>query len=270
MDREIILKTSVDVAHIRRACRIAERVIKALAPYVRPGFTTRELDRLAERFLRENGAASSLKGYRGFPACLCASVNNVAAHGVPTDAPLEEGDVVTLDITVHVDGWHGDAAWTFLAGGRSAPRAGVDARRLLQGAWAASVAGVGSVAAGKTFGDVGAAIQEAARRHGCAVVEDYVGHGIGQGMHEDPQVPNFGQAGTGGRIVAGMVFTIEPMVTLGSPGLEVAPDGWTLATRDGSLAAQFEHTVAVFRDRVEVLTFSGDLSAHLDFPPALP
>jgi methionyl aminopeptidase len=269
MEREIILKTSVDVAHIRRACRVAERVIRALAPFVRPGFSTLELDRLAERFLRENGAESSLKGYRGFPACICTSVNNVAAHGVPTAAPLEEGDVVTLDITVTVDGWHGDAAWTFIAGGKSSPGAGVDARRLVLGAWAASVAGVGAVAAGKSFGDVGAAIQDAARRHGCAVVEDYVGHGIGQGLHEDPQVPNFGQPGMGGRIVAGMVFTIEPMVTLGAPGLTVAPDGWTLATRDGSLAAQFEHTVAVFRDRVEVLTFTGDLSAHLDFPPAL-
>jgi methionyl aminopeptidase len=269
MEREIVLKTSVDVARIRRACRIAERVIKALAPFVRSGFTTRELDRLAERFLRENGAAPSLKGYRGFPASLCTSINNVAAHGVPRDAPLEQGDVVTLDLTVNVEGWHGDTAWTFIAGGASSARPGVDARRVVNGAWAATVAGIGAVAAGKTFGDVGAAIQEAARRHGCSVVEDYVGHGIGQGMHEDPQVPNFGQAGAGGRIVAGMVFTIEPMVTLGSPGLEVAPDGWTLATRDGSLAAQFEHTVAVFRDRVEVLTFSGDLSAHLDFPPPL-
>jgi methionyl aminopeptidase len=269
MDRDIVLKTSVDVARIRKACRIAERVIRALAPYVRPGFTTRELDRLAERFLRENAAGSSLKGYRGFPSSLCASVNNVAAHGVPTNIPLEEGDVVTLDITVEVGGWHGDAAWTFIVGGRTAPRTGVDARRLVSGAWAANVAGVRAVAAGRTFGDVGAAIQEAARRHGCTVVEDYVGHGIGQGMHEDPQVPNFGQPGAGGRIVAGMVFTIEPMVTLGDAALSVAPDGWTLATRDGSLAAQFEHTVAVFRDRVEVLTFSGDLADCLDFPPAL-
>jgi len=269
MDREIILKTSVDVARIRRSCRVAERVLRALAPYVRPGFTTRELDRLAERFLRENGAEPSLKGYRGFPACLCASVNNVAAPGVPTEVPLEEGDVVSLDITVNIEGWHGDAAWTFIAGGRAARRGGADSRRLVGGAWAACVAGVGAVAAGRTFGDVGAAIQDAARQRGCSVIQDYVGHGIGQGMHEDPQVPNFGQPGTGGRIVAGMVFTIEPMVTLGDSGLAVAPDGWTLATRDGSLAAQFEHTVAVFRDRVEVLTFSGNLADCLDFPPVL-
>lgn len=269
MDREIILKTSVDVARIRRACRIAERVMRMLAPFVRPGFSTRELDRLTERFLRENGAASSLKGYRGFPACLCASVNNVAAHGVPTGAALEAGDVVSLDLTVNVEGWHGDAAWTFLAGGTGNSAGSADARRLVAGAWAANVAGIRAVAAGKTFGDVGAAVQAAARAHGCAVVEEYVGHGIGQGMHEDPQVPNFGRPGVGGRIVAGMVFTIEPMVTLGEPRLETGPDGWTLSTRDGSLAAQFEHTVAVFRDRVEVLTFSGDLADHLDFPPAL-
>jgi methionyl aminopeptidase len=269
MDREIILKTSVDVARIRRACRIAERVIRKIAPYVRPGFTTRQIDQLAERFLRENGAEPSLKGYRGFPACLCASVNNVAAHGVPTDTPIEQGDVVTLDLTVNVEGWHGDAAWTFLAGGRSKAGTSVDARRLVTGAWAANVAGIRAVAAGKTLGDVGSAIQEAARGHGCTVVEEYVGHGIGQSMHEDPQVPNFGQSGTGIRIVAGMVFTIEPMVTLGSPALTTAPDGWTLATKDGSLAAQFEHTVAVFRDKVEVLTYTGDLADHLDFPPEL-
>ncbi len=264
MERATSLKTALDVSRIRRACHLAERCLRSLAPFVVPGVTTRGLDALAERFLRESGAEPALKGYRGFPGSICVSVNNVAAHGVPTDAALENGDVVSLDITTRVDGWHGDAAWSFVAGKPAA-----DTRRLLRGAWAACTAGITAVRAGAQLGDVGFAIQEAARRHGCSVVEDYVGHGIGREMHEDPVVANFGERGTGTRIVAGMVFTVEPMVTLGAGTLRVEPDGWTLATTDGSLAAQFEHTIAVYRDRVEVLTVAAGLPANLDFPPAL-
>ena len=202
-------------------------------------------------------------GTGAFPGTICASVNNVAAHGIPTAAQLEEGDVLTLDITVSVNGWHGDAAWTFLVGG-----GGPDARRLLRAAWAANLAGIRAARAGGRLGDVGEAVQEAARRHGCSVIEDYVGHGIGRVMHEDPMVPNFGQHDTGTRIVPGMVFTVEPMLNLGSQATHVSSDGWTLVTTDGSLSAQFEHTVAVFRDYTEVLTFEhGDIFASLDFPP---
>jgi methionyl aminopeptidase len=263
VEREISLKTSVDVAYIRRACRVAENCLSFLKDHVRVGVTTRELDRLADGFLLRNGAQPSLRGYRGFPGCICASVNNVAAHGVPTDLQLEEGDILSLDITVSVAGWHGDSAWTYIVGEGSP-----DSRRLLKAAWDACVSGVREARAGNRIGDVGSAIQEAARRHGCSVIEDYVGHGIGRAMHEDPMVLNFGDQDTGMRIVPGMVFTVEPILSLGRPEVAVALDGWTLAAADGSLSAQFEHTVAVFRDYTEVLTYSrGDIFAHIDFPP---
>jgi len=265
MDAEISLKTSVDVARIRRVCRIVEKCFHYLAPCVRAGISTEELERLAGRFLDAQGAQAALRGFRGFPGCICTSVNNVAAHGIPTNRLLETGDVLTIDITASVDGWHGDAAWTFLVG-----EADADRRRLIRGAWAATLAGIRVAVAGNHIGDVGAAIQEAARKHGCSVIEDYVGHGIGRVMHEDPMVPNFGSPDTGPRIVSGMVFTIEPILTLGAADVHVSSDGWTLVTGDGSLSAQFEHTIAVFRDYTEVLTFSNrDLFSFAELPPAL-
>lgn len=265
MDGQISLKTSVDVARVRRACRAAERCLRSLAPCVRAGISTAELDRLASRFLDEGGAVAALRGYRGFPGSICTSVNNVAAHGIPSNRLLETGDVVSIDVTASVDGWHGDAAWTFPVG-----EATPDGRRIIRASWAASLAGIRAAVAGGRLGDVGAAIQETARRFGCSVIEDYVGHGIGRLMHEDPVVANVGVADTGMRIVPGMVFTIEPMLTLGARDVRVLGDGWTLATVDGSVAAQFEHTVAVFRDYTEVLTFSrGNILEYLDFPPML-
>jgi len=265
MDAEISFKTSVDVARIRRACRVAEKCLRYLAPCVRPGISTAELDNLAGRFLAESGAGSALRGYRGFPGYICASVNNVAAHGIPSNRELEPGDVLSLDITANVEGWHGDAAWTFLVGA-AAP----DGRRLLRAAWQASLAGIRAAVSGSRMGDIGSAIQEAARKLGCSVIEDYVGHGIGRAMHEDPMIPNFGAPDTGLRILPGMVFTVEPMLTLGMSNVHVSSDGWTLATTDGSLSAQFEHTVAVFRDYTEVLTFShGHLFESPEVPPAL-
>jgi methionyl aminopeptidase len=265
MDGQISLKTSVDVARVRRACRAAERCLRYLAPCVRPGISTGELDRLAARYLEANGAVSALRGYRGFPGSICASVNNVAAHGIPSNRELDTGDVLTLDITASVEGWHGDAAWTFIVGAGTP-----DTRRLVKAAWAACLAGLREARAGQKLGDIGAAVQEAARRFGCSVIEDYVGHGIGRLMHEDPVVPNVGVASTGMRIVPGMVFTVEPMLTLGGPGVRVMEDGWTLATVDGSFVAQFEQTVAVFRDYTEVLTYSrGDLQQAPDTPPSL-
>lgn len=266
MDAEISFKTSVDVARIRRACRAAEKCLRNLAPCVRAGITTAELDLLAAGFLRESGAEPALKGYRGFPGTICASVNNVAAHGIPSNRRLENGDLLSLDITTRVNGWHGDAAWTFLVG-----EAVPDERRLLRAAWQANLAGIKAAVAGGRMGDVGHAIQETARRHGCSVIEDYVGHGIGRAMHEDPMVLNFGAADTGMRIVPGMVFTVEPMLNLGGRDVHVSTDGWTLVTTDGSLSAQFEHTVAVFRDYTEVLTYSrGDVFSSMDFPPPIP
>ena len=259
MDAEISFKTSVDVARIRRACRVAEKCLRYLAPCVRPGISTAELDNLAGRFLAENGAGSALRGYRGFPGYICTSVNNVAAHGIPSNRELETGDILSLDITANVEGWHGDAAWTFLVGA-----AGPDGRRLLRAAWQASLAGIRAAVAGGRMGDIGSAIQVAARKLGCSVIEDYVGHGIGRAMHEDPMIPNFGAPDTGLRIVPGMVFTV------GMSAVHVSSDGWTLVTTDSSLSAQFEQTVAIFRDYTEVLTFShGLLFESPEVPPAL-
>ena len=263
MEREISLKTSIDVGRIRRAGKVAEECLRFLKTRIRPGITTAQLDRLAESFLKEKGAVPALKGYRGFPGCLCASVNNVAAHGIPGEAALEEGDSVSLDITVNVSGWHGDAAWAYIVG-----RGGPDARRLVMAAWKTCLAGIRAARAGGRIGDIGEAIQQTARMHGCSVIEDYVGHGIGRAMHEDPMILNFGERNTGMRIVPGMVFTVEPILTLGGSEVRVTEDGWNLVTRDGSLSAQFEHTVAVFKDRTEVLTFShGDIQSYIDFPP---
>ena len=249
MDAEISFKTSVDVARIRRACRVAERCLRHLAPFVRPGITTEELDRLAALFLESNNAVPALRGYRGFPGCICTSVNNVAAHGIPTNRVLEKGDVLSIDITTSINGWHGDAAWTFLVGD-----ADPDRRRLLRAAWASTLAGMRAAVAGNRIGDVGSAIHDVARKNGCSVIEDYVGHGIGRAMHEPPWIPNYGEPGRGPRLLPGMVFAIEPMVTVGSSEVRILDDEWTAVTADGSLAAHFEHTILITEHGPEVLT----------------
>lgn len=259
------LKTSLDVARIRKACRVAQGTLRHLAQHVAPGASTRELEQIAERYILANGAVPALKGYRGFPGVICASTNNITAHGIPDSTALDDGDVVTVDVTVGLDGWYGDAAWTYLVGDATDNR-----RALVRAAWRACLAGIVSVKAGGHLGDVGEAIKRVASRGGCSVVQEYVGHGIGRELHEEPRVPNFGMRGTGERIVAGMVFTVEPVVTAGGEAVHVLDDGWAVATDDGSLSAQFEHTVAVYRDGIEILTFGGyNLRDCLDEPPTL-
>lgn len=260
---DIPLKTALEVARIRRSCGLAEATLRALRPLIRAGVTTRELDRAAERFIRAGGGLPALKGYRGFPASVCTSVNNVCAHGIPGDVALEDGDVLGIDVTVRLDGWHGDAAWTFVVGEGSD-----DVRRLLRAAWRACIAGLVSVKPGGRLGDVGYVISRTAERLGCSVIRDYVGHGIGREMHEEPRIANFGRRGQGLRIVPGMVFTVEPMVSLGGSDVKVMGDGWTVVTADGSLSAQYEHTVAVYRQGIEILTLSDTkLRDYLDEPP---
>ena len=263
METYIPLKTAIDVARIRRSCRVVEDTLKYLAEVICEGITTQEIDRLAGEYIVGRGGSPALKGYRGFPCAICASVNNVAAHGIPGSYRLGKGDVVTIDTTIELNGWHGDAAWTYIVG-----KASPDTERLLRAAWQANLAGLMSIEAGANLGDVGNAISRAATRLGCSVIQDYVGHGIGRDLHEEPYVPNYGERGQGLRIVPGMVFTVEPIVSLGDKKVRVLDDGWTVITNDGSLTAQFENTVAVFKDRVEVLTLSSfSLPAQVDLPP---
>lgn len=222
-----------------------------------------ELDKIAESFIIRQGGIPALKGYRGFPSAICTSVNNVIAHGKPDDYYLEDGDVITVDTTVSVDGWFGDGAWTYSVGNKTP-----DITRLIKTAWQASLKGILSAKSGNFIGDIGKAIEGAVINTGCSVAQDYAGHGIGRNIHEEPVIPNFGEKNSGIRIVPGMVFTIEPMVALGESSVKKTGDGWTLITADNSMSAQFEHTVAVFRDYTEILTFStGKIEDYLDFPP---
>ena len=263
MDRYVPLKTSIEVARIRRSCHLVEDTLKYLAEMICEGISTGELDRLAEEYIVGRGGIPALKGYRGFPNAICASINNVAAHGIPDGQRLERGDVVSIDTTIELNGWHGDAAWTYIVG-----KATPDTERLVRAAWQANLAGLMSIEAGASLGDVGSAISRAANSMGCSVIQDYVGHGIGKELHEDPYVPNYGERGQGQRIVPGMVFTVEPIVSLGDKKVRVLEDGWTVITVDGSLTAQFENTVAVFKDRIEILTLSSQtVATHIDLPP---
>lgn len=262
MSRSVPLKTSVDVLRLRRPAAVLERLFLQLERIIRPGMSTLQLDGICKRLLEKNAEVRQI-GYPTFPGSVCTSVNNVAAHGVPGSYVLESGDMITVDATIDIQGWKGDAAWTYVVGTPD-----TDQMRLLRAAWRATFAGIAACHAGARLGDVGYAIREAARKMGCAVITDFTGHGIGHQLHENPAVPNSGEPGTGEPIVPGMVLNIEPVVTLGSGEVVKLPDNWSYVTRDGANAAQYEHTVAVFRDRVELLTFSRtgrDLT--VDLPP---
>ncbi|MCD6123302.1 MAG: type I methionyl aminopeptidase [Spirochaetales bacterium] len=263
IDNNITLKTSIDIARIRRSCRIVEKTLRFLKDYIQPGISTLDLNSIAEKYIIDNGAIPALKGFKGFPAAICTSVNNVIAHGKPNNYKLEDGDIITIDTTVSIDGWFGDGAWTYFVGSSNP-----DKERLLKAAWQANLMGISRAKAGYFTGDIGNIITKTAEMLGCSIAEEYAGHGIGKRIHEDPIIPNIGEKNTGIRIVPGMVFTVEPMLSLGSSNIAKMNDGWTLVTDDGSLSAQFEHTVAVFRDYTEVLTFSsGKITDYIDFPP---
>lgn len=229
--------------------RILARCLQLVRAKVRAGVTTAELDRAAERFIRSQGAEPAFKGYNGFPGSICASPNSMIVHGIPGEYRLERGDILSIDIGVELDGWVADAAVT-VAVGHISPVA----RRLLDTTEAAVFVAVEQCRAGNRLGDISYAVQERVERDGMAVVRSLVGHGIGRAMHEDPQIPNFGRAGSGPELAEGMVFAIEPMVTAGSHDIRMASDGWSVYSKDGSLAAHFEHTVAVTADGGRILT----------------
>jgi methionyl aminopeptidase len=259
--QNILLKTSLDISRIRRPSRALSQVFMDLKTVMKPGVTTLDIERFCVRKFNEFHAIPSQAGYRGFPSPICTSPNSVAAHGIPNSMPLEDGDIITVDIVLAIDGWHSDSAWTYLVG---TPKA--DRLRLLKAAWQATMAGIGVLKAGNRLGDVGDAIGRVAKKFGCSVIEDFAGHGIGEAMHEDPIVSNSGTRGVGQPIVPGMVLTVEPILSLGKPAIKFLDDGWTAVTEDGCPTAQFEHTVAIFHNRNEILTFSG-FEPNIDLPP---
>lgn len=245
----IISKSPAELEVMREAGRVTAKALLAVARAVRPGVTTRELDSVAEEVIRSAGARAAFKGYNGFPATLCTSVNNEVVHGIPGPRVLQEGDIVSVDCGAIVDGYYGDSAMTFPVGEVSQ-----QAYRLLEVTRLALEAGIQRCVPGMHLYDISAAVQEVVERAGFSVVREYVGHGIGRAMHEDPQVPNYGRPGTGPVLKPGMVLAIEPMVNAGGAEVRALDDGWTVVTLDGSLSAHFEHTVAVTDEGPAVLT----------------
>ncbi len=238
---------------IRAAAHIVARTLRELGRAIRPGITTAELDRLAEAVIRDHGARPAFKGYRGFPAAICPSINEEVVHGIPGSRALEEGDIVGIDVGSELHGWYGDAAMTFAVGAVSE-----DASRLMRVTEEALHLGLAEARAGNRVGDISHAVQRHVERHGFSVVRDLVGHGIGREMHEEPAVPNHGPAGKGPRLFVGQVLAIEPMVNAGGFAVVTRPDGWTVATKDGRWSAHFEHTVAVGPEGPEILSVLPD------------
>jgi methionyl aminopeptidase len=246
----IVLKSSRELALMRQAGRIVAQVHEAFREVVRPGISTSDLEKVASHIIEQEGAIPSFKGYRGFPAAICASINEEIVHGIPTPKRvLEEGDIISLDVGAIYKGYHGDAAITLPVGA-----VGEEIQRLLEVTQGALEAGIAQAHAGKRLGDISAAIQRHAEVNGFNVVREYTGHGIGQEMHEAPQIPNFGRPNRGPRLRPGMTFALEPMVMAGDWRTRVLSDNWTVVTADGSLSAHFEHTLAVTDGEPEILT----------------
>jgi methionyl aminopeptidase len=235
-----IQKSWGELLTMARACRIVVDTLDLLEAAAQPGVTTKELDRVAQQAIEKAGARPAFLGYRDYPATLCISINEEIVHGIPGPRKLREGDIVGLDLGCVVDGFYGDAARTVAVGRTSA-----EAERLMRVTREALHAGIEMCRPGKRVGDIGHAVQTHAESHGYSVVKDFVGHGIGTSLHEEPQVPNYGPAGRRERLVPGMCLAIEPMVNVGRPEVELLADGWTAVTRDGSLSAHFELSVAV-------------------------
>jgi methionyl aminopeptidase len=245
----VYLRDKNEIEAIREAARLVAATLEMLGKQVRAGVTTAELDRLAEDFIRGHGSRPAFKGYRGFPASICPSINDEVVHAIPGGRELHEGDVISIDVGVEKNGYFGDAARTFTVGEPTE-----QIRRLLAVTREALEKGIEQARAGKRVGDISHAIQAHVERNGFSVVRELVGHGIGRAMHEEPNVPNYGAPDRGPRLMAGQVLAIEPMVNIGGPEIVTRPDGWTVVTKDGSLSAHFEHTVVVGEQGPEILS----------------
>lgn len=245
----IVRKSQREIDQMAEAGAIVVRTLDLLKEHVRPGVTTGELDRLADEFIRSHGGVPTFKGYRGYPASICASPNDLIVHGIPGPYELREGDILSVDVGVTLGGYVADSAWTFPVGEISE-----EAERLLQVCEAALQAGIDHARVGNRVGDISAAVQRVVEEGGFAVVRALVGHGVGRNMHEEPQIPNYGQAGHGPLLQEGLTLAIEPMINVGGPDIVMADDEWSILTADGSLSAHFEHTVAVTEAGPRILT----------------
>lgn len=244
----IELKAPAELAKMRKAGRIVADLLKLMGREAKAGVKTKTLDRIAEEFIRSQGAEPAFKGYYGFPASICASVNEEVVHGIPGERVLKDGDIIGVDVGVKLEGFFADAARTFPIGEVDA-----DSKKLIEVTRAAMNEGIKKAVAGNRVSDISWAVQEYAEKHGLSVVRQYVGHGIGRNLHEDPQVPNFGKPGQGAKLVEGMALAIEPMLNLGTHEVVVLKDGWTVVTKDGRRSGHFEQTVFVGK-RPEVVT----------------
>ncbi|OGF51247.1 MAG: type I methionyl aminopeptidase [Candidatus Firestonebacteria bacterium RIFOXYA2_FULL_40_8] len=245
----LILKTHAEIEQMKVSSKLTALVLKSLEKEIFPGVTTGELDRLAESLIKENGGKPSFKGYRGYPASICASLNEEVVHGIPGPRKVKEGDLLKIDIGVFKDGFHGDVTETYAVGSISS-----EAKRLKDITEKALYAGIDKVNSENRIGDISSAVQKVAEDEGYTVVRDFTGHGIGRNLHEEPQVTNFGKAGTGMRLKEGMVFCIEPMINMGTAEVEILNDHWTVVTKDRKLSAHYEHTVAIVNGKAEILT----------------
>jgi methionyl aminopeptidase len=257
--RQVKIHDEEAFAGMRRAGRLAAATLDYVTPFVLPGVATGELDRLCHQYILDHGAVPAPLGYRGFPRSICTSVNHVVCHGIPGDKRLTEGDIVNIDVTVILDGWHGDTSRMFYAG-----EVGIKARRLVEVTYEAMMRGIAISRPGATLGDIGHAIQSFAEGHRFSVVRDFCGHGLGRVFHDAPSVLHFGKPGVGMKLRPGMFFTIEPMINAGRYEVKVLSDGWTAVTKDRSLSAQFEHSIGVTAEGCEIFTLS---PAGYDRPP---
>jgi methionyl aminopeptidase len=247
----IIRKSPQEIERMGRAGEVVADVLALLGERARPGVTTEELDALADEFIRSRGGTPTFKGYRGYPASICTSPNDMVVHGIPGPYTLGDGDVLSVDVGVTLDGFVADSAYTFPIGDISP-----EAERLLEGCKAALTAGIEQCRPGNRLSDISHAIQLVTEEHGFSVVRSLVGHGVGRSMHEEPQIPNFGEPGRGPQLSSGMTFAIEPMINAGGPDVMIHDDEWSISTSDGSLSAHFEHTVAITEDEPRILTLA--------------
>ena len=245
----IAIKNSRELAAMREACVLSARALQLGGEAVEPGVTTGEIDRIIRKYIESQGAKPSFLGYGGYPASACISVNETVIHGIPDNRVIKAGDIVSIDVGAYLNGFHGDNAATFAAGDVSP-----EAKALMDATRESLYEGIAQAQAGNRVGDIGAAVQRYVEMRGYSVVRQFVGHGVGTNLHEDPSVPNFGTPGRGPRLLPGMTLAIEPMINMGSADVEVLRDGWTTVTKDGKLSAHFEHTIAITKDGPVILT----------------